>query len=191
MGFKNNKCFEFEAYYRNTTNPILFSLTEDIYFEKDEIDDYSAVGGHIKFNTDLFENIFSKEDVLSMNILSKFNYILDNEALKDFYPLAFIQGSINYKLLVNQSELNLGVRGGLLTSKSSPRFIPVSNRYILTDNASNLQTTGLTFYSFMRLGNAVVKLDFENVLNAGYYYLSFYPERGQILKLSVAWSFFD
>jgi uncharacterized membrane protein YwaF len=54
-----------------------------------------------------------------------------------------------------------------------------------------MQTTGLTLYTFMRLGNAVVKLDFENVLNAGYYYISFYPERGQILKLSVAWSFFD
>jgi hypothetical protein len=191
LGFKNNSGFELEGFYRNTTNPILFSLKDDIYFEKNDIGNYSALGGHIKFSSDLFDNIFSKTDELSMNILSKFNYILDNENLKEFYPLAFIQGSVNYKLIVNQSELNLGARGGLLTSKSSPRFIPVSNIYTLTDNTSNMQTTGLTLYTFMRLGNAVVKLDFENVLNAGYYYISFYPERGQILKLSVAWSFFD
>ncbi|MFN3194846.1 MAG: TonB-dependent receptor plug domain-containing protein [Chlorobiota bacterium] len=191
LGFKNDFGFEIEGYYRNTTNPILFSLTDDIYFERNDVGNYSALGGHIKFSSDLFDNIFSKTDELSMNILSKFNYILDNENLKEFYPLAFIQGSINYKLIVNQSELNLGARGGLLTSKSSPRFIPVSNIYTLTDITSNMQTTGLTLYTFMRLGNAVVKLDFENVLNAGYYYISFYPERGQILKLSVAWSFFD
>jgi hypothetical protein len=191
LGIEVNTGLEFEVYYRNTVNPIVFSLTDNIYFERNSIDDYSALGGHFKFKTGITDNVFSKTDKLSLMLLGKFNYILDNEELNNYYPIAFFQGILNYRLLVNKSELNLGVQAGLMTSKSAPRFVPVTSIYTLTNNQSNSQTTGLSFYTFMRLGNAVVKLDFENILDAGYYYVSYYPERGQILKLSVAWSFFD
>ncbi len=190
-GINYNEIVASEVYFRNTTNALAYEQTDNIYFNQINLGNYSAIGGNVKLSSDITNNIFSKNDDLSISILGKFNYILDNDELNEYYPIAFVQGTMNYKLIVNQSELNLGVRAGIMSSKSTPRLLPVSNIYTNTNNSSNIQTTGLTFYSFMRLGNAVVKLDFENLFDAGYYYTSFYPERGQILKLSVAWSFFD
>jgi len=107
------------------------------------------------------------------------------------YVSIVMDNGAKYMLMINKSELNIGFKAGLLDSKSAPRFIPISNSYINNTNNVGLQTTGLNLYSIMKLGNAFVKVEWENLLDANYYNVAFYPERGQIVKLSVAWSFFD
>jgi hypothetical protein len=126
-----------------------------------------------------------------LNIQTRINLISGNDNLENYYPLFTFNGGLNYLLMINKSELNIGFRAGVLDSKTAPRYIPISNSYITTSNSVGLQTTGLNIYSIMKLGNAFVKIEWENLLDANYYNVAYYPERGQIVKLSVAWSFFD
>lgn len=180
-----------EGFYRIAKNPIYNKLINAYTTEQYNISDYNALGGNASYNNTLLSGIFDNEDRISFKIQTKLNIILNNEEFKNYYPLFTLNAGLNYLLMINKSELNLGFRAGLLDSKVAPRYIPISNSYINTTEKVGIQTTGLNLYSIMKLGNAFVKIEWENVLNSNYYFVSYYPERGQIVKLSVAWSFFD
>lgn len=190
-GLKISNDIRFEAFYRVVTSAIFNRLTNSFTTEQYNIGNYQAIGGSASYKSEVYSSLFDKSDILTFFAQTRFNLINGNDELKNFYPLFTFNGGLNYKLMVNQSELNLGFRAGILDSKSAPRYIPISNSYIQNDNNVGIQTTGLNLYSTMKLGNAFVKIEWENLLDANYYYVAFYPERGQIVKLSVAWSFFD
>lgn len=180
-----------EGYYRIVSTPIFNRLVNDYYTEQYNISDYQAFGGSASYSDQVFTNLFDANDKIDLRLQTKINLIVGNEELKNYYPLFTVNAGLNYMLMINKSELNIGFKAGLLDSKTAPRFIPISNSYITTTSNVGMQTTGLNIYSIMKLGNAFVKIEWENILNASYYNVAYYPERGQIVKLSVAWSFFD
>lgn len=190
-GVDFEKQFKVEGYYRIVTSAIFNRLINNYVTEEFNLGNYTALGGSVSYNGLLLTSLFDKSDIVTINLQSKLNMINGNEKINDYYPLFTVNGGLNYTLMINKSELNLGFKAGLLDSKAAPRFIPISNSFILSDNNVGIQTTGISIYSIMKLGNAFVKIEWENLLDANYYNVAFYPERGQIVKLSVAWSFFD
>lgn len=183
--------FKIEGYYRIVSSPIYYRLINVYYTEQYNISDYQAIGGSVSYTNQIFNNLFDNNDLVDVRLQTKINIITKNDDLKNYYPIFAFNLGLNYMLMINKSELNIGFKAGLLDSKSAPRFIPISNSYINNTNNVGLLTTGLNLYSIMKLGNAFVKVEWENLLDANYYNVAFYPERGQIVKLSVAWSFFD
>lgn len=183
--------FKVEAYYRIVKSAIFNRLNTDFTTEQYNLGNYQAIGGSVSYKSEIYTSLIDKTDEVTFNAQTRINLINGNDEISEYYPLFTINVGLNYKLMVNQSELNLGFRAGVLDSKSAPRYIPISNSFILNDNNVGIQTTGLNLYSIMKLGNAFVKIEWENLLDANYYNVAFYPERGQIVKLSVAWSFFD
>jgi len=190
-GINISTSFKIEGYYRIVNSAIFNRLLNSFYTEQFNLGDYQALGGSLSYMGLFYSSIFDKTDRITVNLQTKLNFITGNELIKSYYPLFTFNAGLNYKLNINDSELNLGFKAGLLDSKSAPRYIPISNSYILNDRNVGTQTTGLNLYSIMKLGNTFVKVEWENLLDANYYYVAFYPERGQIVKLSVAWSFFD
>lgn len=182
---------DLEGYYRIVSTPIFNRLVNDYYTEQYNMGDYQAFGGSASYNEEVLTNLFDTKDKIDLRLQTRINLIIGNKELENYYPLFTFNAGLNYMLMVNKSELNIGFRAGLLDSKTAPRYIPISNSYITTTSNVGLQTTGLNIYSIMKLGNAFVKIEWENLLDANYYNVAFYPERGQIVKLSVAWSFFD
>lgn len=190
-GFDIENKIKIEGYFRVSQNPIYYELINDYITKQINFSDYQSYGGSLSYNNLIYSNLFDSKDKINLFLQARINLIIGNTQLENYYSPFTIYGGLNYKLMVNQSELNLGLKGGLLGSKKAPRFIPISNSYIITDNKVGTQTTGLSVYSTMKLGNAFVKIEWENILNANYYNVSYYPERAQVVKLSVAWSFFD
>lgn len=180
-----------EGYYRIVNSPIFNRLVNDYYTEQYNISDYQAFGGAASYSDQVYSDFFDKNDKIDLRLQTRINLIIGNDVFKKYYPLFTVNIGLNYMLKINKSELNIGFKAGLLDSKTPPRFIPISNSYITTNNDIGIQTTGLNLYSIMKLGNAFVKIEWENILDANYFNLAYYPERGQIVKLSVAWSFFD
>lgn len=180
-----------EGYFRISQNPIYYELVNDFITRQINFGDYQAFGGSLSYNNIVLSKLFDNDDKINLFIQARLNKIIGNTQLYNYYSPFTLNGGLNYKLMVNQSELNLGLKAGLLGSKKAPRYIPISNSYVLTNSNIGIQTTGLTVYSTMKLGNAFVKIEWGNILAANYYLVSYYPERGQIVKLSVAWSFFD
>lgn len=191
FGLDIDNNIKLEAYYRNSKDPIYYKLKNEYITEQINIGDYQAYGGFITYNATLMTDIFDESDNLSLFAQARFNLINGNDDLKDYYPPFTLNSGFNYKFMVNQSELNLGLKAGLLGEKSAPRFIPISNSYILSNTSVGMQTTGLGVYAIAKLGNAFVKIEWSNILDANYYIASYFPERGRTIKLSVAWSFFD
>ncbi len=181
----------FEGYYRIVNTPIFNRLVNEYYTEQYNIADYHAFGGSASYNDQVLTSLFDKNDMIDLRLQARINLITGNDELNNYYPLFTFNAGLNYMLMINKSELNIGFRAGLLDSKTAPRFIPISNSYVTTVDNVGIQTTGLNIYSIMKLGNAFVKIEWENLLDANYYNVAYYPERGQIVKLSVAWSFFD
>ncbi len=187
----NLESFKLEGFYRIVNSAIHNRLVNEYYTEQYNVGDYQAIGGSASFNDLILSGIFDENDKINLNIQTRMNLITGNEELENFYPLFTINCGLNYLLMVNKSELNLGFKAGLLDSKTAPRYIPITNSFVTTDSNVGIQTTGLNIYSIMKLGNAFVKIEWENLLDANYFNVAYYPERGQIVKLSVAWSFFD
>jgi hypothetical protein len=187
----NLETIKIEGYYRIVNSPIFNRLVNEFYTEQYNISDYQAFGGSASYREQVLTDLFDKNDKIDLRLQTRINVIVGNDELKNYYPLFTFNAGLNYMLMINKSELNIGFKAGLLDSKTAPRFIPISNSYITTTNNVGIQTTGLNIYSIMKLGNAFVKIEWENLLNANYYNVAYYPERGQIVKLSVVWSFFD
>ncbi len=187
----NLESINLEGYYRIVNSAIFNRLLNDYFTEQYNIGDYQAFGGSASYSDLVLTNLFSATDKIDLNVQTRVNLIIGNNELEKYYPLFTFNAGLNYLLMINKSELNIGFRAGLLDSKTAPRYIPISNSYITTTANVGIQTTGLNIYSIMKLGNAFVKIEWENLLDANYYNVAFYPERGQIVKLSVAWSFFD
>lgn len=194
LGFSYNADFtlDIELFMRNVNNAILPSIEEYFVLKAESIGNYLSYGGEVKFKSLLLKGLFSKNDRIDYKISFNLNRITDNALLESIYPLFDINFMLKYQLLINKSELNLGISGRIQSSKSSMRFIPLSNSYTLNqDLETELQNNGLNAFAIMKLGNAFVKITFENLLDSDYFLTAFYPMRGRNLRLSVAWSFFD
>jgi hypothetical protein len=107
------------------------------------------------------------------------------------FPLFLADASAAYVYRVGSSTIKLGIRGVVVSPMSSLQFVPLTWSYIQPVQSQNWANSGLDGFLMAIVGNAAVKVSYENVLAQRWYTTAISPEIVRDLRLSVTWSFFD
>ncbi len=107
------------------------------------------------------------------------------------FPLLYGGLTVMYEYAVGRSALRAGVRVRGLTSFAGNRYVPLTWSYIPVQEESGAKGNGLDLLASATLGNAAIRLSFNNVLGQTYYYVPFYPQEEGAFRLSVSWAFLD
>lgn len=95
------------------------------------------------------------------------------------------------RIKINQSIARIGVEYAVLGPFNGEVFIPQTRSYIPNNFDNGIMNNGLNIYAKARLGNAFIRVSFENILSQPYYYTAVYPNYGMNFRFMVTWSFFD
>lgn len=184
--------FSSSLYFRSITDRIIANAI----FSKDSLksvvatnDNITISGLAVNFKKTFFKNLLFEKDKLDFQVSAQSNFILQNDQ-KDL-PLYFINLEASYSAIAGRSKITLGVNAKIIDKFKGMIYYPVSGLYYHSQKESGVQSNGLDFFARAILGDAVVKLTFENLLNTRYYYTPFYPQLGRNFRLTVDWSFFD
>ncbi len=107
------------------------------------------------------------------------------------FPLLYAGLTVMYEYTVGRSALRAGVRVRGLTSFTGNRYVPLTWSYIPVQEESGVKGNGLDLLAGATLGNAAIRLSFNNVFGQTYYYVPFYPQEEGAFRLSVSWAFLD
>lgn len=107
------------------------------------------------------------------------------------FPLLYSGLSAVYEYTVGRSALRAGVRVRGLTSFTGMRYEPISWSYTSVEEESGIKGNGVDLIASATLGNAAIRLSFNNILGQTYYYVPFYPQEEGAFRLSVSWAFID
>lgn len=105
------------------------------------------------------------------------------------FPSIYADALFYAEFLANESVMRLGVEASALSSFEGASFAPQTRVYVPAGYESDLAHNGLNVFALMRLGDAYVRLQFENALSSGYYFSPIYPGRGRNFQLSFSWAF--
>jgi hypothetical protein len=109
----------------------------------------------------------------------------------DRFPIVSGSLSLSYTYRVGSNWVVLGVRGGLLSSMRGLQHVPVTWTYIQPTVQQGTISNGLDAWLVANLGNANVRLSFENIFGQPFYTVAMAPFMQQNIRLSVTWSFFE
>lgn len=172
----------FGVYFRNIENHIKInsSATEGVQlykFENTGTTDMS--GAYIMLNARVFDDF-------AINMI-----LLNSDLPNDELPSLYGKLSIYYEMQVVNSILRLGIESSAMSEKRGYSYIPFYRAWDESESAIGNQFSGITAFARAKLGNAFVRISFENALGNNYYYVALHPMYEQVFRLSVAWSFFD
>jgi outer membrane receptor protein involved in Fe transport len=176
------------AFYRITVNPILASPSElneygnaiDIDFVNGE--QRNIFGTYVGIGGEIFDGIFAKVDGQV--------YINDNDYEK-LYPTYLTKLTAYYELIRNKSILRLGFEFGMIAEFNGYRYFPLKKGYYQSEYTIGTSPSGLNLFVKAKLGNAYVRLSYDNLLSNDYYYVSIYPQLVGNLRMTVSWPFYD
>ncbi len=189
----------FNAFYkRNYNQPQYFliynSLKKPVTQERISTQDYDKLGMNLLIEKELETNmqlfgigLFLKS--IKINLINQFNYSKDpihNEFILPLYRGIFI---FSGNFISGKSSVNLGFKYSIFTKYNPPYLFQLSRMYIYNGEYQNTEPALLGIFLNANLGNAFIRLKYENLLNRNYYFLSIYPERSSHLQFSVSWSF--
>ncbi len=197
------KTFSAEAlgYYRVITNPILatsetISRTTDVVQllttrsfngETVGISSRTVLGASVSAQTRL-------SGVLGGNLLlSGFvqgAYSSDTAADKRF-PLLFAGVSAQYEYIVGRSILRIGVRANGMTAFRGERFVPTSWSYIPSNYDQSTTSNGIDIIAGAEVGNAYIRVTYQNLLDQKTFTVPLYPIYGRSLKLGLSFTILD
>lgn len=106
-------------------------------------------------------------------------------------PACMADLAIGYVYEAGFSTVTLGVRSTVVTRHWAPQFVPLTWTYVRPLGEAPLQYDGLNVFLTARVGNAVVRASYENILGQRWYTTANAPEVTRSLRLSVDWSFLD
>ncbi len=106
-------------------------------------------------------------------------------------PACMADLAIGYVYEAGFSTVTLGVRSTVVTRHWAPQFVPLTWTYVRPLGEAPLQYDGLNAFLTARVGNAVVRASYENILGQRWYTTANAPEVSRSLRLSVDWSFLD
>lgn len=178
--------FEFTAFYRLQKDPVVVYVDKlnntpaGITFKNEET--YAAYGANIKFSSQLF-NLINYQVIANLNITDL--------SYTDKKILPALSSIINlyYELNTGRSILRLGTEGKFASSFNGLRFIPFYKVYTISDYNNDAGLYYLNPYAFVKLGDATIRIMFENVLDNKYYDIAIAPGNGRNLRISFSWTF--
>lgn len=99
--------------------------------------------------------------------------------------------SVRWRYNVAPSWVEIGLRGIVFAPTTLDRFIPTSWRFVRGTRTRAWVTNGLDAELVANVGNASVRLSYENILNQPFSTVEGHPAYGGNFRLSVTWAFFD
>lgn len=116
----------------------------------------------------------------------------------DRLPLLYTGATAQYEYVVGRSVLRLGIRARMMTGFRGERFIAPLWTYIRDDErvtTTNIEQgitgNGLDILAGAEVGNAYIRVTYQNALGQQYVFVPVYPMYSSVLRLSVTWTFFD
>jgi hypothetical protein len=116
----------------------------------------------------------------------------------DRLPLLYAGATAQYEYVVGRSVLRLGVRARMMTGFRGERFITPLWTYVRDDERTTASSTeqgitgnGLDILAGAEVGNAYIRVTYQNALGQQYFFVPVYPMYSSVLRLSVTWTFFD
>lgn len=107
------------------------------------------------------------------------------------FPLVYAGLEAQYEYKVGRSILRAGLRLKALSPFRGERFIPTAWSYVDSDYEQKFVTNGLDIIAGAEVGNAYIRVTYQNALNTLYYLVPLYPHYGTNLRLSLSWAFLD
>lgn len=180
--------FEFTAFYRLQKDPIvvyvdkLNNTPSGITFKNEET--YAAYGANIKFSSHIF-NLLNYQIIANLNI-GDLSYS-DKKILPNLSSLI----NLYYEYNTGKSILRVGTEAKFASSFNGLRFIPFYKVYAISDYNNDGGLYYLNPYAFVKLGDATIRIMFENVLNSKYYDIAISPGNGTNMRISFSWTFLE
>jgi hypothetical protein len=143
-----------------------------------------SIGGHIQSTFALMKDIWLDASVQSAMVTR-------GDSSLTVLPSVYSMFSLRYTKTIGTSILTAGVSARWRSEFSGETFVPMN---WMTPDAAVSQAAaigGPDLFAGAKLGNAWIKLRFQNVLSNSFTTVSTFPVPVRNFSLSVAWSFFD
>ncbi|MFP4542794.1 MAG: putative porin [Candidatus Kapaibacterium sp.] len=178
--------FKLEGFHRIIISPI----HADPVFNEDDVP--------------VFLNYFTAEDEAvsgvvmnySMELISNFRFnatgkahFSGSEYMQRLFPDFFAAAGISYGLRIGSSELNAGIDIAIIGKSYGARYFPQTRSYFINDREGNYRYDGGNAFLKLKLGNADVRITYENLLQSNFYYMPYYPTMAGNFKISLSWAF--
>lgn len=99
--------------------------------------------------------------------------------------------TVAYVYETGVNSVRLGATMGLLSSYAPPIYVPLAWTTVGSTRMQPVVTNGLDLHLTALVGDAAVRLAWENVLGSPWSTVAGHPEIGRNVRLSLHWSFFD
>jgi outer membrane receptor protein involved in Fe transport len=176
------------AFYRITNDPIMAVPSElNEYGNAINIDFVNAeqrniLGGYFKVISEPLEDIFFELEA---------QVHVNDENYEKLYPTLLADLKVYYELRRNRSVLRLGAEFGVISEFNGYRYFPLKKGYYLSEYTIGTSPMGLNVFARAKLGDAYVRISYDNILSSGYYYVSIYPTLTGNIRMTVSWPFFE
>jgi len=186
----HSEYLKINIFNRIINNRPIFDINSSEDFFLSRYINQNIIGGFIDIKYNFGKDLFFENDTLDLLLTTNFNYELNKTKYNEL-PLLWFKISPYYTKRILSSVLKIGLDLRIFTSKTGFGFNPLIKNIMENNFQEGLTNNGLDIFVNAKLGNATVKLTFQNLLDVGFYQIPLYPNFGRNLRLSVFWSFFD
>lgn len=193
---ESNINYKFNIYYRQNLNVVVLDYnytSGNLFFSR--YLDQNLFGGFLQIHSLISKDLFMSNDGLSIEF--KINSQVDkNEKLllpqfQKLFPLFSLSFTPIYQMKVNESVVKFGVNFILTGAKAGVSESPLTHSLLENSISEGITNNGVDLFLNAKLGNAIIKATFYNLLDSPYFNVPFYPNIGRNLRISLFWSFFD
>ncbi len=179
----------FGGFYRDAKNPILGieksvgeQDSDTLFFIVGESE--RVFGAYLNFSVNVFK-------ALTLEAFAQYRYSERDGERKELFPSIYGGVKTYYEFTRGASILRAGVSVEALSSFRGAKFIPQTRTYVSSDYEGTFMNDGVKVFVSARLGDAYVKLSFENALSQNLYYVPLYPVYERNFRLSFVWAFLN
>lgn len=180
--------FEINAFYRLQKDPIVVIIDElintpsGVTFKNEET--YSAYGVNTKFESQLF-------NLINFQIIANVNIADLSYSDKKILPTLSSILNLYYEYNTGRSILRIGTEAKFASSFNGLRFIPYYKAYTISEYDNDAGLYYVNPYAFVKLGDATIRIMFENIFDNNYYDIAIAPGNGRNLRISFSWTFLE
>ncbi len=185
------------AFYRQIDNPVITTAVSDtagfIYTTASaNHDSRNVLGASLLAEIAPFAQIdYTKWAFTPVNLSFNLQYNHSETDGKQDRHLPELYGSVKLysTFIVSRSLAHVGFSFDFMVKYQPDNFFQLTRLYYPSDNTEDMHS-GLTFFATAKLGDAYLRLSFNNIMPK-MFYVSYYPIYNTYFRLQVAWAFFD
>ncbi len=185
--------FKLNTFFRNIADRPIFNFVSNesqVNIILSRYIDQSLLGGFVEFGDRLSNSIFFEFDTLSILFSGNYQIELNDIKYKEL-PQFWVSISPSYTIRIVESVVKVGIDFKLFGSKTGFNYSPITHSWFENNVNEEITNNGIDAFANAKLGNAIVKLTFQNILNSAFYQVPLYPNLGRNIRLSVFWSFYN